>query len=179
MPGSGGTSNLSMSHFIGAGLTLRSRLRHHRPKGRHANSSAPIGSVQARQPFQPALQAAKRQDVAVSQLPQAADASPLSDEGSPAAVAVPRAGPRSYPAATASGASSAASPSLRHALSRLPDSGVDSQRRSRDSAGFIGTGRHHAASAAQRPQLQVEPTELGIDDRRLEDDQRAPGAAVR
>jgi hypothetical protein len=38
MPGSGGTSNLSMSHFIGAGLTLRSRLRHHRPKGQHANS---------------------------------------------------------------------------------------------------------------------------------------------
>src|ERR1700732_2735161 len=40
MPGSGGTSNLSMSHFIGVGLTLRSRLRHHRPKGQHANSRA-------------------------------------------------------------------------------------------------------------------------------------------
>src|ERR1700731_4118786 len=40
MPGSGGTSNLSMSHFVGAGLTSRSRLRHHRPKGRHANPTA-------------------------------------------------------------------------------------------------------------------------------------------
>src|ERR1700722_16608561 len=43
MPGSGGTSNLSMSRFIVAGLTLRSRLRHHRPKDQHTNAfNSPI-----------------------------------------------------------------------------------------------------------------------------------------
>jgi hypothetical protein len=38
MPRSGGTSNLSMSHLIVTGLTLRSRPHHHRTKGQHANT---------------------------------------------------------------------------------------------------------------------------------------------
>ena len=33
-------------------------------------------------------------------------------------------------------------------LSRLPDSGVDGQRRFRGAAGFVGHGRHHAACAS-------------------------------
>jgi hypothetical protein len=37
MLGSGGISNSSMSHFAGADLTLRFRLRHHRPGGQHAS----------------------------------------------------------------------------------------------------------------------------------------------
>jgi nucleoid-associated protein YgaU len=49
-----------------------------------------VGSAQARQPSQPALQTAKRQDNAVSQLPHAAAATPLSDGGSPSAVGTPR-----------------------------------------------------------------------------------------
>jgi nucleoid-associated protein YgaU len=49
-----------------------------------------VGSVQAQQSSQPALQIAKRQDIAVSELPHAADASPLSEPGSLSAVASPK-----------------------------------------------------------------------------------------
>jgi nucleoid-associated protein YgaU len=47
-----------------------------------------VGSSQAHQPSQPPLQIAKRQDIAVSQLPHATAATPLSDGGSPSAVVV-------------------------------------------------------------------------------------------
>jgi nucleoid-associated protein YgaU len=47
-----------------------------------------VGSSQAHQPSQPPLQNAKRQDIAVSQLPHATAATPLSDGGSPSAVVV-------------------------------------------------------------------------------------------
>jgi nucleoid-associated protein YgaU len=49
-----------------------------------------VGSAQAQQPSQPPSRIAKRQEIAVSQLPHAADASPLSDERSPSAVVVPK-----------------------------------------------------------------------------------------
>jgi nucleoid-associated protein YgaU len=49
-----------------------------------------VGSSQTHQPFQPPLQIAKRQDIAVSQLPHATAATPLSDGGSPSAVVVPK-----------------------------------------------------------------------------------------
>jgi nucleoid-associated protein YgaU len=58
-----------------------------------ANRSVPdqtVRSSQARLPSQPALQIAKRRDIAVSQLPHATAAAPLSDGGSPSAVAVPK-----------------------------------------------------------------------------------------
>src|ERR1700674_1014897 len=38
MPRSGGTSNLSMSHLIVTGSTMRSRPHHHQTKGQHANT---------------------------------------------------------------------------------------------------------------------------------------------
>ena len=56
-----------------------------------ANPSAldqAVGSSQARRPSQPPLQIAKRQDIAVSQLPHATAATPLSDGSSPSAVVV-------------------------------------------------------------------------------------------
>jgi nucleoid-associated protein YgaU len=46
-----------------------------------------VGSSQAHQPSQPPLQIAKRQDIAVSQLPHATAAAPLSDGGSPSKIA--------------------------------------------------------------------------------------------
>jgi len=49
-----------------------------------------VGSSQAHQSSQPPLQIAKRQDIAVSQLPHATAATPLSDGGSPSAVVVPK-----------------------------------------------------------------------------------------
>jgi nucleoid-associated protein YgaU len=49
-----------------------------------------VGSSQAHQPSQPLLQIAKRQDIAVSQLPHATAATPLSDGGSPSAVVGPK-----------------------------------------------------------------------------------------
>jgi nucleoid-associated protein YgaU len=49
-----------------------------------------VGSSQAHQPSQPPLQIAKRQDIAVSQLPHATAATALSDGGSPSAVVVPK-----------------------------------------------------------------------------------------
>ena len=57
------------------------------------NRSAPdqaFGSAQARQSSQPPSQMAKRQDVAVSQPPRLAAATPLSDGGSPSALILPR-----------------------------------------------------------------------------------------
>ena len=51
-----------------------------------------VGSSQAHQSSQPPLQIAKRQDIAVSQLPHATAATPLSDGGSPSAVVVPKIG---------------------------------------------------------------------------------------
>ena len=71
-----------------------------------------VGSSQAHQSSQPAFQIAKRHDAAVSQLPRATAATPLSDGSSPSAVVVPKTQPRSYPVATASGAS-AVSPTVR------------------------------------------------------------------
>lgn len=56
-----------------------------------ANPSAldqAVGSSQARRPSQPPLQIAKRQDIAVSLLPHATAATPLSDGSSPSAVVV-------------------------------------------------------------------------------------------
>src|SRR5260221_6467703 len=38
MPRSGGTSNLSMSHLVVTGSTLRSRPHHHQTQGQHANT---------------------------------------------------------------------------------------------------------------------------------------------
>ncbi len=58
-----------------------------------ANRSVPdqaVRSSQARLPSQPPLQIAKRRDIAVSQLPHTTAAAPLSDGGSPSAVAVPK-----------------------------------------------------------------------------------------
>ncbi len=49
-----------------------------------------VGSSQAYQPSQPPLQNTKRQDIAISQLPHATAAIPLSDGGSPSAVVVPK-----------------------------------------------------------------------------------------
>lgn len=49
-----------------------------------------VGSSQAHQSSQPPLQIAKRQDIAVSQLPHATAATALSDGGSPSAVVVPK-----------------------------------------------------------------------------------------
>jgi nucleoid-associated protein YgaU len=49
-----------------------------------------VGSSQAHQSSQPPLQIAKRQDIAISQLPHATAATPLSDGGSPSAVVVPK-----------------------------------------------------------------------------------------
>jgi nucleoid-associated protein YgaU len=49
-----------------------------------------VGSSQAYQPSQPPLQNTKRQDIAVSQLPHATAATPLSDGGSPSIVVVPK-----------------------------------------------------------------------------------------
>jgi hypothetical protein len=46
-----------------------------------------VGSSQAHPPSQPPLQIAKRQDIAVSQLPHATAAAPLSDGGSPSKIA--------------------------------------------------------------------------------------------
>jgi len=58
-----------------------------------ANRSVPdqaVGSPQAHQPSQPPSQIAKRQDIAISQLPHATAAIPLSDEGSPSAGVGPK-----------------------------------------------------------------------------------------
>src|ERR1019366_2996637 len=71
-----------------------------------------VGSSQAPQPSQPPLQIAKRQDIAVSQLPYATAATPLSDGGSPSAVVVPKIATTVVPVGTASGAS-AVSPTAR------------------------------------------------------------------
>jgi nucleoid-associated protein YgaU len=49
-----------------------------------------VGASQPHQPSQLQLQIAKGQDIAVSQLPHAAAATPLSDGGSPSAVVVPK-----------------------------------------------------------------------------------------
>jgi nucleoid-associated protein YgaU len=49
-----------------------------------------VGSPQAHQPSQPPSQIAKRQDIAISQLPHATAAIPLSDEGSPSAGVGPK-----------------------------------------------------------------------------------------
>jgi nucleoid-associated protein YgaU len=49
-----------------------------------------VGASQPHQPSQLQLQIAKGQDIAVSQLPHAAAATPLSDAGSPSAVVVPK-----------------------------------------------------------------------------------------
>jgi LysM domain len=46
-----------------------------------------VGSFQAHPPSQPPLQIAKRQDIAVSQLPHATAATPLSNGGSPSKIA--------------------------------------------------------------------------------------------
>ncbi len=57
------------------------------------NRSAPdqvFGSAQARQSSQPPSQMAKRQDMAVSQPPRLAAATPLSDGGSPSTLVLPR-----------------------------------------------------------------------------------------
>jgi nucleoid-associated protein YgaU len=89
-------------------LTLRSR----RPDGKQATSKQSVavavdeeessalrsraevpqavGSSQTQQLSQPALQSAKRQDIAVSQPPHATAATLLSDGGSPSAAVVPR-----------------------------------------------------------------------------------------
>jgi len=73
-----------------------------------ANRSVPDQAVRSSQ----AHQIAKRQDIAVSQLPHATAATPRSDGGSPPPWSCPRSRPRSYPVATASGAS-AVSPTAR------------------------------------------------------------------
>ena len=49
-----------------------------------------VGSSQTHQPSQPPLQIAKRQDIAVSQLPHATAAALLSDGGSPSAAVAPK-----------------------------------------------------------------------------------------
>jgi nucleoid-associated protein YgaU len=49
-----------------------------------------VGSSQAYQPSQPPLQNTKRQDIAISQLPHATAATPLSDGSSPSIVVVPK-----------------------------------------------------------------------------------------
>jgi nucleoid-associated protein YgaU len=83
-------------------LTLRSR----QPDGKQAtskqsvvvalddvaSSSGALGSSQAHQPSQPASQNAKRQEIGVSQLPFATAAAGPTDEGPPAAAAVPKVG---------------------------------------------------------------------------------------
>src|SRR4051794_17092802 len=61
---------------------------------------------------------------------------------------------------------------------RLPDSRVDRQRRACGLAGFVGRRRYHPRCAANPSQLQIESTEFGINDRRLKDDEIAPGADV-
>ncbi len=58
-----------------------------------ANRSVPdqaVGSPQAHQPSQPPSQIAKQQDIAISHLPHATAAIPLSDEGSPSAGVGPK-----------------------------------------------------------------------------------------
>jgi nucleoid-associated protein YgaU len=58
-----------------------------------ANRSVPdqaVGSSQAHQPSQPPSQIAKQQDIAISQLPHATAAIPLSDGGSPSAGVGPK-----------------------------------------------------------------------------------------
>jgi nucleoid-associated protein YgaU len=49
-----------------------------------------VGSAQPRQSSQPSLQNAKRQDIAVSQPPRLAAATPLSDGGSPSTLVLPK-----------------------------------------------------------------------------------------
>ena len=66
----------------------------------------------------------------------------------------------------------------RSLIRRLSDRGIDGQRRSGDTPGFIGRQRHHATGAARRPQIQVELAELRIDDRSLDDNKAAARAVV-
>ena len=58
------------------------------------------------------------------------------------------------------------------------NSGVDGERRSGGAAGFIGRRRDHAARTAHAVEVQVEFFKLLLDNRRLDHDEIAAGAAV-
>src|SRR5258708_39927219 len=100
MPGSGGTSNSSMSPLIVKGLILTSRPHHHRTKGRHAKRrgrpSAPHHRLQALEgqalgvldagQIQPADEGHGRLAVAIGQRNNGIDGNSLGVHGLPRAV---------------------------------------------------------------------------------------------